>query len=185
MGMFALVQKITFAEMRAASVRGVLIYCSDCRCSHSTSLDADRWADDIRLSDIEPGWCVRPAVAMVLKSGRIGDHWSRDPSASAIDEGLDIMATFLKIFVAVLLVVFLAHAVIGWLRPDVMPRLSFLPGDIKYESPSGNVRVYFRLRWCGNRQLWSTCPAVRGPSKQNLQLFAQNLCNRTHGEISR
>jgi hypothetical protein len=48
------VQKITFAEMRAASVRGVLVCCSDYRCSHSTSLNADRWADDIRLSDIEP-----------------------------------------------------------------------------------------------------------------------------------
>ena len=50
------------------------------------------------------------------------------------------MATFLKIFLAVLLVVFIAHAVIGWLRPDVVPGLSFLPGDIKYESPGGNVR---------------------------------------------
>ena len=49
----------------------------------------------------------------------------------AIDEGVDIMATYLKIFLAVLLVVFLVHAVIGWLRPDVMPGLSFLPGDIK------------------------------------------------------
>jgi hypothetical protein len=38
------VQKITFAEMRAAGVRGVLIYCSDYRCSHSICLDADRWA---------------------------------------------------------------------------------------------------------------------------------------------
>jgi hypothetical protein len=54
--MSATVQKITFAEMRAAGVRGVLIYCSDYRCSHSTSLDADRWADDIRLSDIEVGF---------------------------------------------------------------------------------------------------------------------------------
>src|SRR5215813_12000143 len=27
-------------------------------------------------------------------------------------------------------------------RPDT-PRLSFLPGDITYESPGGNVRVYF------------------------------------------
>jgi hypothetical protein len=63
----------------------------------------------------------------------------------AIDEGVDIMATYLKIFLAVLLVVFLVHAVIGWLRPDVMPGLSFLPGDIKYESPSGNVRVYFPI----------------------------------------
>jgi hypothetical protein len=35
------VQKITFAEMRAAGVRGVLIYCSDYRCRHSISLDAD------------------------------------------------------------------------------------------------------------------------------------------------
>jgi len=25
----------------------------------------------------------------------------------------------------------------------VTPGLSFLPGDIKYESPNGNVRVYF------------------------------------------
>ena len=54
--MAAPVQKITFAEMRAAGVRGVLIYCSDYRCNHSTSLDADRWADDIRLSDIEPAF---------------------------------------------------------------------------------------------------------------------------------
>jgi len=51
-GMSAPVQKITFAEMRAAGVRSVLVYCSDYRCSHSTSLDADQWADDIRLSDI-------------------------------------------------------------------------------------------------------------------------------------
>ena len=40
---------------------------------------------------------------------------------------------------------FIAHAVIGWLRPDVVPGLSFLPGDIKYESPGGNVRVYFPI----------------------------------------
>ena len=51
------------------------------------------------------------------------------------------MATFLKIFVVVLL----AHAFVGWLRPDVTPGLSFLPGDIKYESPGGNIRVYFPI----------------------------------------
>ena len=59
------------------------------------------------------------------------------------------MDTFLKIFI----VVVLALAFIGWLadrraaanRPDVTPGLSFLPGDIKYESPSGNVRVYFPI----------------------------------------
>jgi hypothetical protein len=46
--------KITFAEMLAAGVRGVLVYCSDYRCSHSMALMADRWPDHARLSDIEP-----------------------------------------------------------------------------------------------------------------------------------
>ena len=57
------------------------------------------------------------------------------------------MDTFLKIFI----VTILALAVVGWLadrraaaqRSDVTPGLSLLPGDIKYESPNGNVRVYF------------------------------------------
>jgi hypothetical protein len=47
-------KKITFAEMRAAGVRGLLIYCSDYRCAHSVEISADRWGDDLRLSDIEP-----------------------------------------------------------------------------------------------------------------------------------
>jgi hypothetical protein len=46
-------QKITFGEMRESGVRGVLIYCADYRCSHSTAISADR-PDDVRLSDIEP-----------------------------------------------------------------------------------------------------------------------------------
>jgi hypothetical protein len=47
-------QKITLAEMRAAGVRGLLIYCSDFRCSHHTTISGDRWPDDVRLSDLEP-----------------------------------------------------------------------------------------------------------------------------------
>ena len=46
--------KITFAEMRDMGVRGLLIYCQDYRCSHSLAISADRWPDDLRLSDIEP-----------------------------------------------------------------------------------------------------------------------------------
>ena len=46
-------QKITFGEMRSSGVRGVLVYCSDYRCSHSIAMPADRWPDDVRLSDIE------------------------------------------------------------------------------------------------------------------------------------
>jgi hypothetical protein len=47
-------EKITFAEMRAAGVRVILVYCSDYKCSHSLALMADQWPDDMRLSDIEP-----------------------------------------------------------------------------------------------------------------------------------
>ena len=46
--------KITFAELHDSGVRGVLIYCSDYRCSHSIAISGDRWPDDVRLSDIEP-----------------------------------------------------------------------------------------------------------------------------------
>jgi hypothetical protein len=47
-------EKITFGEMRAMGVIGVLIYCSDYTCSHSTAVaDAGRWGDHVRLSDIE------------------------------------------------------------------------------------------------------------------------------------
>jgi len=59
------------------------------------------------------------------------------------------MYSFLKIFI----VVVLALAFIGWLadrraaanKPNVTPGLSFLPGDIKYQSPNGNVRIYFPI----------------------------------------
>ena len=43
-------QKITLGEMRGSGVRGLLIYCSDFRCSHWTAISADRWPDHVRLS---------------------------------------------------------------------------------------------------------------------------------------
>jgi hypothetical protein len=46
--------KISFGEMRDNSVRGLLIYCADYRCSHYITISGDRWPDDIRLSDLEP-----------------------------------------------------------------------------------------------------------------------------------
>jgi hypothetical protein len=46
-------QKITFGEMREMGVRGVLVYCADYTCSHSVTMDAGAWPDDLRLSDIE------------------------------------------------------------------------------------------------------------------------------------
>jgi hypothetical protein len=35
-------QKITFAEMRSSGVRGLLVYCSDYRCSHYIAISGDR-----------------------------------------------------------------------------------------------------------------------------------------------
>jgi hypothetical protein len=53
-------QKITSGEMRASGVRDVLIYCRDHRCSHHVETNADGWADDVRLSDVEPHFrCTR------------------------------------------------------------------------------------------------------------------------------
>ena len=46
-------QKITLGEMRASGVRGLLIYCSDYKCSHHIAISGDQWPDDVRLSDIE------------------------------------------------------------------------------------------------------------------------------------
>jgi hypothetical protein len=51
--------KITLAQMRNSGVRGILVYCADYRCSHSLAISADAWPDDVRLSDIEPRFCVR------------------------------------------------------------------------------------------------------------------------------
>jgi hypothetical protein len=45
-------QKITFGEMRASGVRGLLIYCSDYKCSHSTAISGDRWPDHVRLATV-------------------------------------------------------------------------------------------------------------------------------------
>jgi hypothetical protein len=43
-------QKITFTDTR---VRGLLIYCSNYKCSHLITLSGDLWPDDMRLSDLE------------------------------------------------------------------------------------------------------------------------------------
>ncbi len=38
--------------MRASGVRGVLVYCTDERCDHWNRIDASRWPDHLRLSEI-------------------------------------------------------------------------------------------------------------------------------------
>ncbi|WOH47447.1 hypothetical protein [Bradyrhizobium sp. sBnM-33] len=47
-------QKITLGEMRESGLTRLIVYCGDCRCAHSVLIDAGRWGDDVRLSDLEP-----------------------------------------------------------------------------------------------------------------------------------
>ena len=42
-------KKITFGEMRCMGVRGVLIYCSDHKCSHSIAISTDQRSDHVRI----------------------------------------------------------------------------------------------------------------------------------------
>jgi hypothetical protein len=74
-------QKITFGEMRTTGVRGVLVYCSDFHCSHSTAISADQWADNVRLSDIEPRF-VRRVCGKWGADVRPDFHWKGPPVAA-------------------------------------------------------------------------------------------------------
>jgi Bacterial RNA polymerase, alpha chain C terminal domain len=78
-------QKITFAEMRSSGVRGLLIYCSDYRCSHYIAISGDRWPDDVRLSDLEPKF-VCTACGKRGADVRPDFHWDKPVALSrAID----------------------------------------------------------------------------------------------------
>ena len=72
--------KITFADMRDMGVRGLLIYCSDYRCSHSRAISGDRWPDHVRLSDIEPLF-VCHACGKLGADVRPDHHWNKKPVA--------------------------------------------------------------------------------------------------------
>jgi len=59
--------------MRAVGVRNVLICCLDHRCGHFNVVpdDADRWPDELRISDIEDKFvCTHPILARNLRARR-------------------------------------------------------------------------------------------------------------------
>jgi hypothetical protein len=81
-------QKITFGEMREMGVRGVLVYCADYHCSHSVAMNADCWADDVRLSISNRASSAPPAASVERMSGRTSTGTSRRPLRWVIDEVL-------------------------------------------------------------------------------------------------
>src|SRR6266581_3555858 len=76
--------------MRSSGVRGVLVYCSDFRCSHSVAIDSNRWPDHVRLSDLEPQFVCKACgkrgadvIGAAIMVGRIGSRgiatsWTQD-----------------------------------------------------------------------------------------------------------
>ena len=59
-----------FGELRESGVRGVLVYCADYKCTHWVKIDAGRWPDDVRLSDLEPKFTCRACGRRVRISGQ-------------------------------------------------------------------------------------------------------------------
>ena len=53
-------QKITFGDMRDMGVRGLLIYCSDYKCSHLVALSGDLWFRSVCSACGKRGADVRP-----------------------------------------------------------------------------------------------------------------------------
>jgi hypothetical protein len=73
-------QKMTFSEMRATGVRGLLVYCSDYKCSHWVAISGDPWEDDVRLSDIEPRFTCRSCGR---KGADVRPNFDWEPEARA------------------------------------------------------------------------------------------------------
>src|SRR2546423_11281150 len=78
-------QKITVGEMREMGVRDLLIYCSDYHCSHWGRIIADRWPDDVRLSDLEPLF-VCQACGTRPADLRPNFHWEKEERQSCVAE---------------------------------------------------------------------------------------------------
>jgi hypothetical protein len=72
--------KITLGEMRSSGVHGVLIYCQDFHCSHSTAISADPWPDHVRLSDLEARFVCK-ACGKKGADVRPNFNWAKQPVA--------------------------------------------------------------------------------------------------------
>ena len=69
-------QKITFGEMRESGVRGVLVYCSDYRCSHYVTASADPWPGTSGCPTLSRVSSAQHATGAERTSERIF-HWDK------------------------------------------------------------------------------------------------------------
>jgi hypothetical protein len=68
--------KITLAQMRRHGIRHLLVYCGNGRCRHEGRINADKWADDVRLDQIE----ARVVCAVCGSTGaEVRPDWSDRP----------------------------------------------------------------------------------------------------------
>jgi len=63
--------------------RGVQVYCSDYHCGQWTSISADQWPDDVRLSDIEQRFTCQ-ACGTKGADLRPNFHWEREARGAAV-----------------------------------------------------------------------------------------------------
>jgi hypothetical protein len=67
------------SSARCSTWRGLLIYCSDYKCSHLVTISSDRWPDDLRLSDLERRF-VCSAYGKRGADVRPDFNWNRKPA---------------------------------------------------------------------------------------------------------
>jgi len=70
---------ITFGQMRDQGVRKVVVYCRNYQCNHHTVTSAERWPDDVRLSDVGPKLIC--SVWMLASPNKANTTWIFIPSS--------------------------------------------------------------------------------------------------------
>lgn len=65
-------QKITLAEMKQSGAHELIAYCTAKGCGHWVIVSADKWSDDVRISDLELRFVCSKCGG---KGADIRPHW--------------------------------------------------------------------------------------------------------------
>jgi hypothetical protein len=89
--MSAMLETASRESLPAAGVRGLVIYRSNYHCSHWTAISGDRWADDVRLSDIEPKFTCQ-ACGQKGADVRPNFDWEMEERCAKVATGTELFA---------------------------------------------------------------------------------------------